>query len=319
MTAPASAHLAVGQGVDLRGMRVGVTGASGFCGSVVARAAASAGADVVTLGRRPGPTGTHRSWDAATQAPDLAGLDVVVHLAATVGDAVRGPASTSFEEVNVRGALRLLHAAEAVRVTWVSSASVYDPRPDRSCVTEDHPTSDGHLNAYGRTKAAGERLALAAGHVVLRPHAVYGPGDRHLLPRLLRATRGGRIVLPGASVPVSLTAVENLASASLHGLGWAAGAYNVADPVPYDRDAALVRVLSAATGRPVRVVHAPVGLASAAARAGRLASLVGRTPLLTPYVVDQLARPFVLDTSKARRAGWEPVAGLGGGGVPTSA
>src|SRR5690606_33256806 len=56
---------------DLRGLRVAVTGASGFCGSVVARAAAERGADVVCLGRRPGPVGRHVPWDAAAETPRL--------------------------------------------------------------------------------------------------------------------------------------------------------------------------------------------------------------------------------------------------------
>ncbi|WP_308369264.1 MULTISPECIES: NAD-dependent epimerase/dehydratase family protein [unclassified Streptomyces] len=77
----------------------------------------------------------------------------------------------------------------------MSSASVYDPRPGRALVTEDHPRG-GHLNAYGRTKAAGKALALAAGAVVLRPRAVYGPGDTQLLPRLLSRVRAGTLLLP---------------------------------------------------------------------------------------------------------------------------
>ena len=58
-------------------------------------------------------------------------------------------------------------------------------------------------------------MGLAAGSVVLRPRAVYGPGDPHLMPRLRRIVRGGRAWLPGPDVPLSLTAVENLASACL--------------------------------------------------------------------------------------------------------
>ncbi|MET0414721.1 MAG: NAD(P)-dependent oxidoreductase, partial [Actinoplanes sp.] len=167
-------------------MRIAVTGASGFCGTAVARLAASSGADVLCLGRRLGPLGRHLPWDATHETPDLAGADVVLHLAAAVGDPrATKSAETAFQAVNVDGTRRLLDAAAGRPVVWVSSASVYRPGPYDGPVREDHPT-DQQRTAYGRTKAAGERLALAAGAVVLRPRAVYGDGDPHLLPRLRR-------------------------------------------------------------------------------------------------------------------------------------
>ena len=280
-------------------MRIAVTGASGFCGSQVARAAAARGHRVLCLGRRPGPVGRHIHWDATAGLPDLSGADLVVHCAAAVGDPAPGsPAEAEHHTVNVEGTARLLEAAAGRPVVWVSSASVYDPRVDRSPVREEHPTAGGHLNAYGRGKAAGERLALAAGAVVLRPRAVYGPGDPHLVPRLLERVRRGVLLLPGPDVALSLTAVQNLAEAALAAAGWPPGAYNIADDRPYRRDDTVRRVLRA-YGREVRIGHLPVRLAEFAARTGRL-------PGLTPYAVDQLARSVVLDTSRARATGWRP-------------
>ena len=236
--------------MSLAGARVAVTGASGFCGAAVARAAARAGADVVCVGRRPGPVGRHVRWDATRERPDLAGADAVVHLAAAVGDPGPGrEVERTYRAVNVDGTVRLLDAVGDRPLVWVSSASVYDPRVRSALIREDHPIG-GQLTAYGRTKAAGERLALAAGAVVLRPRAVYGPGDPHLLPRLVRAVRGRVLLLPGPDVPLSLTAVENLADACLAALGWPPGAYNIADPTPYPRDAVVSAALEA-VGRPV--------------------------------------------------------------------
>ncbi|WP_329496587.1 NAD(P)-dependent oxidoreductase [Kitasatospora herbaricolor] len=280
-------------------MRIAVTGASGFCGSQVARAAAAQGAEVLCLGRSPGPVGRHVPWDATAGRPDLAGAHLVIHCAAAVGDPPPGsPDEARQYAVNVEGTARLLEAAAGRPVVWVSSASVYDPRPDRSLVDEDHPTTGGHLNAYGRSKAAGERLALAAGAVVLRPRAVYGPGDPHLVPRLLERVRRGRLLLPGPDVALSLTAVQNLADACLAAADWAPGAYNIADARPYRRDEAVRRVLRA-HDREARIGHLPVRLAEFAARTGRV-------PGLTPYAVDQLARSVVLDIGRARATGWRP-------------
>ncbi|MFD3544871.1 NAD-dependent epimerase/dehydratase family protein [Streptomyces sp. NPDC058655] len=284
--------------------RIAVTGASGFCGGHVARAAAAVGADVVCVSRRPGPLGEHRFWDAARAEPDLAGVDLVVHCAAAVGDPAPGsPAEAELHAVNVDGTERLLRAAAGRPVVWVSSASVYDPRLDRSLVREDHPRA-GHLNAYGRTKAAGEALALAAGAVVLRPRAVYGPGDTQLLPRLLSRVRAGTLLLPGPDVRLSLTAVEDLAAACVAATGWEPGAYNIADPEPYSRDGA-VRAVLRAHGVRARIRHLPVGLARTAARAAEALARAGE-PALSRYAVDQLARPVVLDVHRARSRGWTP-------------
>lgn len=291
-------------------MRVGVTGASGFCGGASARMLATAGHEVVTLGRsgRVRPGWEHRTWDAALpEAPDLGGLDAVVHVAAAVGDPVGRAAEEAFRAVNVDGTRRLLDAAAGLRVVVVSSASVYDGRLDRSCVSEDHPTDGGHPNAYGRTKAAADALALAAGAVVLRPRAVHGPGDPHLLPRLRQIVRGGRVLLPGPSVPLSLTHVDTLAEACVRGLDWSPGPYNVADRTPYDRDTVVREVLTAALGSPVVVRHVPARAATAAAvTAALVGRVLGREPRLTRYAVDQLARPCVLDLTRLRATGWDP-------------
>jgi len=284
-------------------MRIAVTGASGFCGGHVARTAAMAGHDVVCVGRRPGPVGTHVAWDAAgLVGPDLAGADAVIHLAAAVGDPRPGAATEErFRRVNVEGTARLMDAAAGIKVVYVSSASVYAPGGYAAPVREDAPIGR-QRTAYGRTKAAGERVAVEAGAVALRPRAVYGPGDPHLLPRLRRAARAGMLLLPGPDTTLSLTAVENLAGACLAALDWPAGAYNVADAEPYPRDRT-VRAVLAASGRRARTVHIPVGLANAAAA---LAARLHPAPTLTGYAVDQLAHGLVLDLGRARARGYCP-------------
>jgi nucleoside-diphosphate-sugar epimerase len=280
------------------GLTVAVTGASGFCGGEVAHLAASQGADVLCVGRRPGPVGKHVRWDAARETPDLAGADVVVHLAAAVGDPRRGQ-EAAFRAVNVDGTRRLLDAAAGRPVVWVSSASVYRPGPYAAALTEDFPI-EAQRTAYGRTKAAGEKLAVAAGAVVLRPRAVYGDADPHLMPRLRRIVRGGRAWLPGPDVSLSLTDVRNLADACLAALDWPTGAYNITDGVAYRRDEIVASVL----GVPVR--HVPV----AAVRALAAVASLRHQPVLTRYTIDQVTEGMVLDISRARSQGWRPRYGL---------
>lgn len=289
----------------MKQLRLAVTGASGFCGSAVARLAAERGAEVVCLGRRPGPVGTHRFWDARSDGPDLTGIEAVVHLAAAVGDPARTAANErAFRLVNVEAGARLLDVAAGRPVVWVSSSSVYAPGP-RCAVDEDHPMV-GQRGAYGRTKAAGDRLAQQAGAVVLRPHAVYGAGDRHLLPRLRRLVRGRRLLLPGPDVATSLTAVENLAAACLAALHWEPGPYHVTDAEPYRRDEALRCALSAVTGRDLVVRQLPVGPLRAAAAALEGVTRRGE-PALSRYGLDLLTSESTYDQTRAFTQGYRPV------------
>jgi hypothetical protein len=101
--------------------------------------------------------------------------------------------------------------------------------------------------------------------------------------------------LPGKDVTLSLTAVQTLAEACLAAESWPSGAYNIADPEPYSRDAAVFSVLSSHGHSRTRIIHVPLPIIRA------LPSSV-----LTPYAVDQLAHTVVLDTTKVRRVGFAP-------------
>ena len=126
-------------------MRVLVVGATGALGRPLSARLHAEGHEVVCLGRRPGPVGEHRPWDARTGRPDLTGgIDAVIHLAAAVGED-----GGDYRAVNVGGARRLLAAVTTQKVVWVSSASVYSPGPYRAPVREDQKSgSDGRAPAW---------------------------------------------------------------------------------------------------------------------------------------------------------------------------
>lgn len=273
-------------------LTVAVTGASGFVGRHVAQALRQRKHRVVALGRTPVP-GEFRRWDAACETPDLSGCDAVVHCAAAVGDTGR---AQHFRVVNVEGASRLLGVVGERPVVWMSSSSVYSSRQRRHLADESHPTSEGHLGHYGRTKAMGETMALAQGAVVLRPTAVYGLDERHLVPRLRRLVRGHTLLLPGPDVQLSLTDVDGLARAAVQALAWAPGAYNIADPEPYSRDEVLISVLGQVTGRalrPLRLPRSPV-------------KLIGPLlPGINRYSLDLITHEHTYDVRKALAAGWD--------------
>lgn len=298
-------------------MRVAVTGASGFVGGAVLDLLLARGHDVLALSRRtvaPRAGLEHRRWDL-TSGPlgDPPTVDVVVHAAAHVDE---WDPWAVHEVVTVAGTRAVLATWPRARVVLVSSCSVYPlraPRPPRHLLTEDVPPSRHPFSAYPRAKAAQERLVLErAGSVVLRPHAVHGPGDPTLLPRLDRARRRGRLVCPGGpDTLVHLTDVRLVAEAVAAACEIPCGTsiVNVADAQPL-RLAAVAEGVAHANGWPERPVftRSPAAWAAALALEGtaRLAR-ASTPPLLTAYAVSHLAVSRVFDTTRLReRLGVEP-------------
>ena len=276
-------------------MRLAVTGATGFVGGAVCRAAAAAGWTVVALGRREH---ADLRWDiTGGPLPDPPAVDAVVHCAGSVSDTATRRAQWA---ANVEGTRNVLASFPRARFVHVSTASVYDPRRPTVLATEDQAPVARYPDAYGASKAAAERLvrALRPDAVVLRPHAVYGPGDTTLLPRVLGAVRGGRLLAVGDGTQrVSLTSVTNLTRACLlAAAGDAAGTFNVADAEPVLLADALAAVL-AERAVPARVRFVPLAVAWTLAC---VAEAVQRPPRLTRYAVTHLARERTLDITAAR-------------------
>jgi dihydroflavonol-4-reductase len=168
-------------------VRVYVSGATGFVGGHVARELRERGAEVV---------------DERVDLLDRAGLEravegceAVVHVAALYS--YDDPAEL-LERVNVEGTRTLLQVAERAgvrRFVHCSTAGTCGPVPGRPATEEDAPP-DWELDVpYKRTKLAAERLALAAGAVVVNPTTPVGDGDAKPTPtgRMIAGVARGRI------------------------------------------------------------------------------------------------------------------------------
>ncbi|MET9675202.1 NAD-dependent epimerase/dehydratase family protein [Streptomyces sp. NPDC006482] len=214
------------------GARLLITGSTGFIGSRVAAAAVTRpeAAHVRLLARResvPPVAGSARSAgpangptvetvpgdlrDPASLRRACEGVDVLIHCASAIGSD-----EETARAVNDEGTRELVDAAVRAGVTRIvslSTASVHGRGPFRAAAPGTLPLAP--VSATSRTRAAGERHVMDAGGTVLRPHLVYGTGDRQVLPGLVRLLAALPGPLTGGDSLHSVIDVESLAGALL--------------------------------------------------------------------------------------------------------
>jgi nucleoside-diphosphate-sugar epimerase len=215
-------------------MKVLVTGASGFLGSHIVDECVRSGDDVRVLVRLSSDLSYLRTvpgidfafgnlTDESAVERATSGVDVVYHSAARVLDY---GSRDQFWDANVVGTERLLEAARrngASRFVFVSSPSAVMTGEDQFDIDESQPYPERYLNRYSETKAAAERLILAADSpgfttCAIRPRGVWGPRDRHgFLPKLVAKMLAGKLpdLSGGRTVYTSLCYCQNAAQACL--------------------------------------------------------------------------------------------------------
>lgn len=293
---------------------VAVTGASGFVGQVLIAQLLASGQRVRALvHKRPLPLShpelevvTGNLADEAALQRLMAGCKAVVHVAGLV----RGRGEADFHPVNVDGAARVARMVSAL------------PRPPRLILISSLAAREPGLSPYAASKRKGEEALLARckqgdlSCAVLRPPAIYGPGDRELLPLFTLMARGITLLpgLPGARL--SLLHVGDLAQAVLALLkSDARGIFELHDG--HENGYALEDVASTIgriTGRSRTLrIRLPGAILRGVAATNLVASrLFGYQPMLTPGKVNELRHPdWVCDNTELTRAtGWKPVHSL---------
>lgn len=210
-------------------MKALVTGGGGFVGSAIVRQLRARGDSVLSCSRGTYPQ--LEAWGVRHESLDLCeterlarlmeGCDTVFHVAAKAGISM---ARDAYQRINVQGTQSVLAAAQRAgvqRLVFTSSPSVTFDGRDQRRADNTLPYAARFLAPYPASKAAAERMVLAANNehlatVALRPHLVFGPGDPHLVPRLVARARAGRLAIVGrGDNEVSLCHVDNAAAAHL--------------------------------------------------------------------------------------------------------
>jgi nucleoside-diphosphate-sugar epimerase len=219
--------------------------------------------------------------------------DAVIHVAGVIN----APDAAAFEAGNVTGTLAMLAAATASgtrRFVHISSLAAREPK----------------LSKYGASKARSEELVEGSGldWVIVRPPAVYGPGDKETL-ELFKMARGGQIYMPPKG-RLSLIHVDDLARLLLAAATPDAPQKILIEPDDGRRGgwshSEFGDALAKAVGVPARTISTPRLLMSVASRIDRLVRR-GKAKL-TPDRVAYFCHPdWVVSTGRASPAGfWQP-------------
>lgn len=204
-----------------------VTGGGGFLGGAIVKKLQARGEHVTSFSRGHYPSldargvpqirGDIRDLSQVRRA--VTGVDLVFHVAARAG--VWG-AYQDYYDINTTGTRNVISACRELgvpRLVYTSSPSVVFTGKDMRGVDETTPYPKRYHAPYPATKARAEKAVIAAGRddlatITLRPHLIWGPGDNHLVPRILSRARQLRRIGTGKN-RVDTTYVDNAADAHL--------------------------------------------------------------------------------------------------------
>lgn len=311
-------------------MKVLVTGGGGFLGGAIVRMLRARGDEVCSFSRNKHPhlaaagveqfSGDLADKDAVARAARE--CELVFHVAAKAG--IWG-SYRDFHQANVVGTENVIAACRSNhvgRLVYTSSPSVVFDGTDVEGGNETLPYPSRYEAHYPATKAMAERLVLAANSAelvvtALRPHLIWGPGDNHLVPRIVAKARAGKLRRIGTRPNlVDTVYIDNAARAHLlaadrlfPGSAVAGRCYFISNGEPLPLWEMVNHILAAADIPPItRTIPPQLAFALGGICEGLwgLLRLSGEPPM-TRFVAHELASAHWFDISAARRDfGYEP-------------
>ena len=316
-----------------RNMKILVTGGGGFLGRSVCQALHARGHQVVAFQRHHSPVLQHWGIDqclgdicdrqAVFKVTD--GVDGVIHTAAKAGG---WGAYAEYYQANVIGTDHVLDACRHHRIprlVYTSTPSVVHRArmPVAGQAADDLSYPSHFLAHYPATKALAEQKVLRANSaslatVALRPRMIWGPGDPHLLPRVITRASKRRLRLIGdGSNRIDTTFITNAVQAHLAafdrlqpGAACAGRAYFISNDEPVAMAYFLNQVLAAVGAPPVtKTLSVKTGyrLGALCEWLWAIARLPAEPPL-TRFIAEQLSTTHWYTMEPARRdLGYAPV------------
>ena len=297
---------------------VALTGATGFIGTALIKQLQQAGWQVKALYRakpdRSPISSQNLTWVAGelSDLPSLTSLmanaDAVIHCAG----AVRGVTQADFDLINEIGARHVAEVAAAQN------------KPPRLLLISSLAARMPELSHYAGSKMRGE-LAIKNSPLrwtIFRPPAVYGPGDRELLPLFQSMAKGLAPLPAGANGRFSIIHVHDLAAAMVHCLGQDAGdgkTFELDDGHSGGYDwPSVIQIAQAVLrdGGKIRRLPIPIGLLKLVAWTNFYAAqLLRYAPMLTPGKIREITHSdWLCDNNDITRiTGWQPTCELAQG------
>jgi nucleoside-diphosphate-sugar epimerase len=291
---------------------IAITGATGFVGAVLTRRLAAAGRKIRALIR---PASNHKRpvdldvrWiegdlgDTESLRRLVQGADAVVHCAG----AVRGATRAQFNRVNVDGTARMVKLAvdqhPAPHFLLISSLAAREP----------------HLSPHAASKREGEKVLAEKSDklfwTVFRPCAIYGPGDRELMPVFHWMEKGIAPILGSGNGRFSMLYVEDIVDAIVQWLDCKCNpgcTYELHDGEPegYSWHDVIDTVVHLRQGKSVVAIRIPLVVAKLVSTLNLIsARVIGYAPMLTPGKIRELRHSnWVCDNTALNTAiGWTP-------------
>lgn len=319
-------------------MKLLVTGGGGFLGLALCRALVERGHAVSSFSRGTYPAlaalgarqvqGDLADFSSVVDACE--GMDAVFHVGAKAG--AWGPFRDYFD-ANVRGTRNVvagcrIHGVPTLLHTSTPSVAHAGRVPVQGGNETSAPLATRFKASYPATKAVAERIVCEENGeglrtIALRPRLIWGPGDNHLLPRMVQRARAGRLRFVGdGSNRIDTTYIDNAVEAHLKAFealtgklaGRCAGkAYFISNGEPRPI-AEIINRLLAAAGAPAVEKSLPFAAAYAVGavleRVYAALDLDGE-PIMTRFIAEQLATPHWYDIGAARRDfGYQPLISL---------